>query len=538
MFKNLVLGWLSNESQMTDQTVVETPPSANHNQSSNHNTAFTAGTAATKASTAPQRIELQPGYEIQEYRIDKVLGVGGFGITYKAHDMQLDEPVALKEYMPMGLASRLDGITVAVKNEASSSSFQFAMDSFFEEAKTLAKIRNYNVVRVRRLFKANNTAYMVMDFEEGQELKELLCKNLSPLDENELKGVVIPLLDGLEAIHQKNILHRDIKPSNIFIRNDGSPLLIDFGAAHSIDDDCNNIPTFVTFGYSPVEQYRGEGQGAWTDIYALGATLYHVITGKKPIPATEREQHIAEFGTDPLPPPGELTQGSYSKQFLDFIQMALLVDPQHRPQSLPAWRDIWLGHNHSTSKLYDGQKKSCNQVDANLQLIKVGLGWDCEEGVSLDLDASAVLLGKNGSVRTDSDFIFYNNLTSSCGAVRHLGDSTDGLAEGDDEIILVDLSKVPQDIYMIQFAVTINDPNDVGLTFGKVKNAYIHLLNGETDDELFFYNLNKRYSNETAITIGEIYRHGNLWIFGADSQGFAGGLGELVTNFGLDIDES
>lgn len=187
--------------------------------------------------------------------------------------------------------------------------------------------------------------------------------------------------------------------------------------------------------------------------------------------------------------------------------------------------------------LQKGGNVSLEKVAPGMTKILVGLGWDerTTDGAEFDLDASVFLLKKDGKVRTDSDFIFYNNLTSVCGSVVHQGDNRTGEGEGDDEAVKIDLNKVPTDIDKIAVVVTIHDAKKRNQNFGQVANAFMRLVNSESNEEVARYDLSEDYSIETAMNFGEIYRHNSEWKFKAVGQGYEGGLNTLANNFGVNI---
>jgi serine/threonine protein kinase len=238
-----------------------------------------------------------------------LLGSGGFGITYLARDVALDKPVAIKEYMPSDLAVRQQTLTVSPKSGQDKSDFDWGLDRFLDEARTLARFDHPNVVKVSRFFRAHGTAYIVMEHVSGETLSEVLQRK-GRLGEAELRGLVEGLLSGLEAVHAADYLHRDIKPGNVILRPDGTPVLLDFGSARqSVTAKSRSVTAIVTPGYAPIEQYSSRGnQGPWTDIYAVGAICYRAMTGEVPVDATERVRR------DPLVPVSEhpVTKGAYS----------------------------------------------------------------------------------------------------------------------------------------------------------------------------------------------------------------------------------
>ncbi len=189
--------------------------------------------------------------------------------------------------------------------------------------------------------------------------------------------------------------------------------------------------------------------------------------------------------------------------------------------------------------LSKGQKVDLTKTNPGLKNILVGLGWDVNQfdsGSDFDLDASAFLLGENGKTTSDSDFIFYSNLEHPSGAVTHMGDNRTGAGEGDDEQITVDLTKVPANISRIAFTVTIYEAEARRQNFGQVSNAFIRLVNADTDEEVVRYDLGEDFSIETAMVVGELYRHNGEWKFNAIGSGYQGGLGALCANYGIDAE--
>jgi serine/threonine protein kinase len=277
-------------------------------------------------------IALPKGYALHEYKIEQTLGIGGFGLTYLATDSNLNLQVAIKEYLPGDLAQRGDDQSVRPKAESTSESFKWGLSRFLDESRTLASFRHPNIVRVLRFFEANHTAYMVMEFVAGQPLGEWI-RSRRPLDQGAVVAMASPLLDGLDLIHRTGYLHRDIKPSNIFIRDDGSPVLLDFGSARAAAAG-TELTAIVTPGYAPIEQYHSQGQqGPWSDLYAFGGVLYWMITGKRPVEA------VARVRQDMLPPAMQAADRSrYSADLLTAIDWALTPHEERRPQSVTDFR--------------------------------------------------------------------------------------------------------------------------------------------------------------------------------------------------------
>lgn len=289
-----------------------------------------------RMGTMTDHISLQSGTElVGDYRIDRVLGAGGFGITYLAQELALDRHVTIKEYFPSDFAARADGFDAVPKSLDCSGDYRWGLDRFIEEAQTLARFDHPNIVRVYRYFRANNTGYMVLHFEEGQSLKTWLRGLNRAPRQKELDAMVPKLLDALELIHTADFLHRDIAPDNIIIRKNGEPVLIDFGSARGeIASHSKTVSALVKPGYSPYEQYAetSSKQGPWTDIYALGATLYHAVTGKRPPDSPSR------MVADEYVSAAEAAVGGYRKNFLKAIDHALKLKVETRPKSVAAWR--------------------------------------------------------------------------------------------------------------------------------------------------------------------------------------------------------
>jgi WD40 repeat protein/serine/threonine protein kinase len=281
-------------------------------------------------------LALQSGTDlVGDFRIERVLGAGGFGITYLAVEEALDRRVTIKEYFPSDYAARVDGATAMPRSQDCAGDYQWGLDRFIAEAQTLARFNHPNIVRVYRYFKANNTAYMVLHFEEGLSLKGWLKSLGRAPRQREIDELIGPLLEALEVVHKADFLHRDIAPDNIIIRKDGTPVLIDFGAARGeIAAHSKTVSALVKPGYSPYEQYaeRSSQQGPWSDIYALGATLYHAVTGKRPPDSPSR------MVKDEIVPAREAALAAYRQGFLAAIDKALALNVEARPQSVVAWR--------------------------------------------------------------------------------------------------------------------------------------------------------------------------------------------------------
>lgn len=294
---------------------------------------------ASGRPSARNHVALPVGCQVYEYTIEAVLGSGGFGITYRARDNNLQCEVAIKEYLPNDLAVRAAGQTVCPKTESDTHGYRIGLDGFLAEARVLASFRHPHIVRVTRFFEANNTAYMVMDYERGEPLRDWI-KQQGSLDEKRLLQMFLPLLDGLEVVHKARVLHRDIKPANIYVREDGDGLvLLDFGAArYARSDDSRSLTSIVTPGYAPFEQYHTHGaQGPWSDLYAFGGVLYWIVSGEKPQEAPSRVKK------DTMRPALSAGKGRYSERLLRAIDWALNPDEVDRPKSVSQFREVLTG---------------------------------------------------------------------------------------------------------------------------------------------------------------------------------------------------
>jgi serine/threonine protein kinase/HAMP domain-containing protein len=273
-------------------------------------------------------LELPVGFRLFEYRIDRLLGKGGFGLTYLATDVNLNTRFAIKEYLPEQFAFRKSTKTVSASSITDRDRYQQGLDNFLAEARTLATFRHPNIVRVARFFEANKTAYIVLEYEKGDALRSWWRRN-NQLPERDLVQLLQPLLEGLSVVHAAGFLHRDIKPDNIYVRQeDGSLVLLDFGSARQAVGGEDVMGHALTPGYAPIEQYEDASQGAYTDIYGLAATLYWLVTGTKPPIAPER------VVADKMVPALQAGQGRYTPQFLQAIDWGLKPQPQDRPQDI------------------------------------------------------------------------------------------------------------------------------------------------------------------------------------------------------------
>jgi serine/threonine protein kinase len=280
-------------------------------------------------------IALQPGQTIGRYEIVSVLGQGGFGITYRARDVQLGREVAIKEYLPSALAIRQDGATVLPRSTKMADDFGWGRDRFVTEGRTLASLhRATAIVHVFDYLEANGTAYIVMELLSGETLEDRIAKS-GKLSAEEVDRILWPLLDGLEQVHNAGFLHRDIKPANILLDATGNPTLIDFGASRAAMAGRSTALTAIfTPGYAAAEQMTSAKQGPWTDIYGFSATLYHAITGKTPPGAFDR------MLSDTYEPLSQIKPAGFSPGVLAGIDAGLAVVASDRPQSIAGWRPI------------------------------------------------------------------------------------------------------------------------------------------------------------------------------------------------------
>ena len=292
---------------------------------------------------------LPVGCQLNEYRIEGVIGSGGFGITYKALDTQLDKTVAIKEYLPSDFAVRTDATTVQPKSTADQDDYQWGLARFLDEARTLARFEHPHLNHVRRFFEDNNTAYLVLDYVEGETLSDLL-KREGQLDSTRLQRLVAELLSGLDEVHSAGYVHRDIKPSNIMVRENGSSVLLDFGAARQVlGQRSKSLTSVLTPGYAPIEQYdqKGDDIGPWTDLYALGMVAYRCVSGiseTELIDAITRARLANKGKQDQdMKPAVEVGKGHYPSSLLKAIDWAIKVEEEDRPQNVAAIKEMLAG---------------------------------------------------------------------------------------------------------------------------------------------------------------------------------------------------
>jgi non-specific serine/threonine protein kinase len=302
-----------------------------------------AQAAEPKPEQAVSHVDaLPPGTRLAEFEIQGLLGVGGFGLVYRAYDTSLLRAVAIKEYMPAALAARLDGVAVSVRSSADQPTFQSGLQSFIAEARLLAQFDHPSLVKVYRFWEANNTAYMVMPLYSGMTLKQARAQMVAPPPEAWLRTVLWSVLQGLHVLHRNEALHRDISPDNIFLQDMGPPVLLDLGAARrAISDKSHRLTAILKVNYAPIEQYAEAEdlkQGPWTDLYALAAVVYSCLRNDPPLPATARVVRDSMPSVRSVVATVKEHFGlTYSDEFVRAVQHALAVQPADRPQSLAAF---------------------------------------------------------------------------------------------------------------------------------------------------------------------------------------------------------
>ncbi len=299
---------------------------------------------------------LPENFQLQHYTLLSVLGDGGFGITYKAVDNRLKRLVAIKEFLPTQYARRTSGSTSVEPYEHSESEYEVGLSRFLAEAQVLATFDHPNIVKVHTFFEANDTAYLVMAYEEGKSLKSYLYELNRPLSERECLDLFLPILDGLSVVHQEKFVHRDIKPDNIYLKGQQGtdsfkPILIDFGASREvIEDEDGQVTIMLSPDYAAPEQYAHESksQGQWTDLYAIGSTLYFCIFGQTPPRANRRQRALSESQSDPYRTAIERGKDHYSPSFLMCIDKMLAMKIQERCQSIEEVIDGLTAANEAT----------------------------------------------------------------------------------------------------------------------------------------------------------------------------------------------
>ena len=306
---------------------------------------------------------LPVGYRLEEYRIERVLGSGGFGITYLARDTHLDKAVAIKEYLPNEFAVRHADGTVGPKSSADAGNYRWGLERFLEEAQVLAGFDHPHINRVHRRLEAHGTAYLVLEYISGETLSARL-RRTKVLPPEEAWRLFREMLSGLEVVHRQGYVHRDIKPGNIMLRGDGSSVLLDFGAARQlVGQRSKSVTSLLTPGYAPIEQYdsKAEDVGPWSDFYALGVTVYRCVTGVNEGALLEASVRMlcltrGEAEKD-LRPAEEMARGGYDRRLLRAIDECMKVDGRERPRDVAALRGVLAGVGPAPEPPHEGKDK-------------------------------------------------------------------------------------------------------------------------------------------------------------------------------------
>lgn len=284
---------------------------------------------------AQQNAALPEGLELGGYRIVKKIAVGGFSIVYHAVD-ENGQDVAVKEYLPAALATRGQGQLVPVVAPEHAELFRLGMKFFFDEGRALAAITHPNVVRVLNFFRAHETVYMVMGYEQGRSLQEHIerrkQKGVKPLvSERSIRIAFAQVMDALREVHTHKLLHLDLKPANIYLRRDGTPILLDFGAARqTLHADLSTLHPMYTPGFAAPELYAKRELGPWTDVYGIGASIFCCMLGVPPQSSIERKRddHMETYFRE--------LERLYSNELIALVRWSLALDPLKRPQSVYA----------------------------------------------------------------------------------------------------------------------------------------------------------------------------------------------------------
>ena len=281
---------------------------------------------------------LPSGTMIDHYRLDYVLGGGGFSIVYLATDIRNDEKIVIKEYYPAKLATRDDNMHVIAKDDGSEKYFRQGRKLFFQEASILASINHPNVVEILGFSQAYDTIYTAMRYEKGLSLQAYIKKHGKGRSEKFILSVFIPILKGLKAVHEIGLLHLDIKPGNIYLRQSSAPILLDFGAAHKLRLSAGSrLFPVVSHGFSPPEQTRKNAKlGPWTDLYAIGPSMRACIEAKPPVPAKDRMQNKT------MAPMAHKYKKHYTKDLLKAIDWAMELKIDDRPESIDEFLNVLI----------------------------------------------------------------------------------------------------------------------------------------------------------------------------------------------------
>lgn len=297
--------------------------------------------AAPPLLSADSPEALPAGTRVAEFEVRRLLGCGGFGMVYLAWDHALEREVALKEYMPGTLAGRGTGLQVSVRSSSTADTFAVGLRSFINEGRLLARFDHPSLVKVYRFWEDNGTAYMVMPYYPGRTLRKVREGMIVPPGEAVCRRVLDALLSALETLHREGVYHRDVSPDNILLNDESLPVLLDFGAARRVlGDQTQALTSILKPHYAPLEQYadgQTMRQGPWTDLYALGGTMYYLITGDTPVAAASRALH------DDQPRLSAVGARDCSPGLLAAIDWMLALKPPERPQSVHMLRDVLEG---------------------------------------------------------------------------------------------------------------------------------------------------------------------------------------------------
>lgn len=461
--------------------------------------------------------KLPNGTILRDYKIQNVLGTGGFGITYLATHIHLHNKVAIKEYMPQEFSRRTDDLSITPFSQPKHQEFfQYGLDRFLHEARDLVRFSHPNIIGASNYFEANGTAYIVMEYAKGYTFEKWLCSLKHPPAEKELKDIFLPLLDGLREVHKHDLLHRDIKPENIYLQEEGSPLLIDFGAArNALGTRSRSLGVVISHGYSPKEQYAAAGhQGAWTDVYSVGACIRRAISGQIPPESTIRADDIDNGESDPLTPAVQFFKGKYSPEFLSTVDWCMALSSRNRPQSVLEVQDCLLGRKHPPGySLEEGltnkpgvgsatESRSQVRIDKgniSRQFAKgIGIHGSAENteselpGVTQARDTTfliPVLLGVFALFSAGSAFLYFKTFDSEAGADRQVQLQPEKVTEPEQESSAVveydvgpELEIAKNNLQKIKDLNVVVSPEDLRLLQSNL-NAAVD-LDGENQPQL------------------------------------------------------
>ena len=323
---------------------------------------------------------LPPGTRFEEYRLDAVLGAGGFGITYRAYDANLDKFVAIKEYLPSEFATRAERYTVVLQSSTDAQDYHWGLNRFLDEARTLARFDHPHLNKVYQFFESNGTAYMVLEYIQGETLAERLTRERQ-LPEESLQRLLDEVLSGLAVMHEAGYVHRDIKPGNLMLREeDDSAVILDFGAARqAVGQRSKAITSILTPGYAPIELYDSQADdvGPWSDVYALGMVAYRCISGvsDSELPDAVTRGRTQRKGQVDLHPAIEAGKGQYNPKLLEAIDWAIEVDEEDRPQSVNAWRGALAGGAQRKGPAKSVRRTTTRSANGGATTERTGVNW-------------------------------------------------------------------------------------------------------------------------------------------------------------------